>query len=75
MTDLQLILTISIPSILVILSWINNNTRLSRLETAVDGNNKRIDDLQRSTHTDLINLYNEVGKLRERIAQVEVSGR
>ena len=39
MTNLQLLLTIGIPSILVILSWISNNTRLSL-------HDKRLDDLE-----------------------------
>jgi len=40
MTNLQLLLTIGIPSLLVVLSWMSNNARFA----AVD---KRIDDLDR----------------------------
>ncbi len=77
MTDLQLILTISIPSLLVILSWIQNNTRLSRLEAALDINNRRvdesnrrIDDLQRMQHADMVNLLSEMGRLREEMSKL-----
>ena len=36
MTNLQLLLTIGIPSILVILSWVSSNQRMSRLEASFD---------------------------------------
>lgn len=36
MTNLQLLLTIGIPSLLVILSWVNSNQRMSRLEASFD---------------------------------------
>jgi hypothetical protein len=44
MTNLQLLLSIGIPSILVILSWINNSQRLTRLEAGLDATNRRLDD-------------------------------
>ena len=43
----QFLLSGLIPSVLVILSWIHNNTRLSRLEAALDANARRIDDANR----------------------------
>ncbi|MDQ2924094.1 MAG: hypothetical protein M3R43_00815 [Acidobacteriota bacterium] len=36
MTNLQLLLTIGIPSLLVILSWLQQSSRLSRLEASTD---------------------------------------
>ncbi len=32
MSNLQLLLTIGIPSVLVVLAWMSNNTRLSTLD-------------------------------------------
>ncbi len=43
MTNLQLLLSIGIPSVLVILSWISNNQRLSRLEAGLDRTNGRLE--------------------------------
>ncbi len=43
MTNLQLLLAIGIPSVLVILSWMQSNQRLSRVESALD---KVSDDLR-----------------------------
>lgn len=70
MTDLQLVLTISIPSLLVILSWIQNNSRLGRLEAGEDANNKRIDDLLRIHHSDMLTLVGEVNALRDEISRL-----
>ena len=39
--NLQAYLTVSVPSVLVILSWIHNNSRLNRLEAGQDALNKR----------------------------------
>ncbi len=82
MTNFQLILSISIPSLLVILSWIQNNTRLSRVEAAQDVTNRRIDDLQRTQHSDMLTLLGEMGrvreemsKLRERVTLIETATR
>jgi hypothetical protein len=36
MTNLQLLLTIGIPSLLVLLSWFQQNARLGRLEASYD---------------------------------------
>ncbi len=75
MNNLQLALSIGIPSLLVVLSWINNNTRLSRLESASDMNNRRMDDLQRSMHSDMLSfqaaVLGELANMRERLASVE----
>jgi hypothetical protein len=75
MTNVQFLLSIGIPSVLVILSWISNNTRLSRLETASDALQRRMDDFQRGMHNDMLSfqaaLLGEMANLRERVAAVE----
>ena len=51
MTNLQLLLTIGIPSLLVILSWLQQTARLSRLEAGsdkgFDGVEKRFEAVER----------------------------
>ena len=68
MTSLQLLLTIGIPSLLVILSWIQSSQRLGRLQTVVDklGSDLRTDlkTLRDSIHRDMVLLH-------ERVAIVE----
>jgi hypothetical protein len=75
MTNAQFALSVSIPSLLVILSWIHNNTRLSRLEAASDAGMRRMDELQRSLHNDMLSfqaaVMGEIANMRERIAVVE----
>jgi len=58
----QFILSFSIPSVLVILSWIQNNTRLSRLEAGQDA--LRAELLGFRSHVD-----SEFGKVREDMKQ------
>ena len=70
MTDLQLVLTISIPSLLVVLSWIQSNSRLARVEAAVASTNKRIDDLQRQMHSDFLGVYSELNRLYAEMSRV-----
>jgi hypothetical protein len=43
MTDLQLLLSIGIPSLLIALSIIQNNVRFTALEKRIDGLDKRAD--------------------------------
>ena len=82
MNDTQLALSIGIPSLLVILSWIHNNTRLARLESSsdatnrrVDETNRRLDDLIRGINTDMNSLRDSIHRdmigLHERLAAVE----
>ena len=63
MTTAQLILSASVPSILIILSWRHNNTRLSRLGAGqdslgrrIDESNHRMDDRVRSFHADMMSF-------------------
>ncbi len=43
MTDIQLLLSIGVPSLLVVLSWLSNNSRLGRAESRLDAMDKRLD--------------------------------
>ena len=43
MTDLQLLLSIGIPSLLIALSIVQNNVRFTALEKRIDGLDKRAD--------------------------------
>ena len=43
MTNMQLLLSIGISSLLVILSWISNNTRLASLEQRLEAGTNRLD--------------------------------
>ncbi len=75
MNNLQSALSIGLPSLLIILSWIHNNTRLSRVGAASDATNRRMDDLQRSMHSDMLSfqaaILGELANMRERIATAE----
>jgi hypothetical protein len=73
--NLQLYLSASIPSILVILSWIHNNTRLSRLEAGQDNANKCMDDMIHGFHNDMMtfqaSILEAVYLIRERVTAIE----
>jgi hypothetical protein len=43
MTNLQLLLSIGIPSFLVVLSWISNNARFTALEAQIAASENRLD--------------------------------
>jgi hypothetical protein len=64
MTNLQLLLIIGIPSILVILSWLSNSARLA-------AHDKRFDDGISSQHRDALEIMRNMTALHERVAVVE----
>ncbi len=64
MTDTQLYIAVGIPSILVILAWFSNNTRLS-------AHDKRFDDVITSGHRDALEILRSMTALHERVAVVE----
>jgi hypothetical protein len=74
-SNTQFLLSFGIPSLLVILSWIHNNTRLSRLEAGQDSANKRLDDMIRGFHSDMMSfqasLLESVFQMKERVTAVE----
>ena len=55
MTNMQLLLSIGIPSLLIVLSWLTNNTRFDRIERRLDGHD----------------IMRQLTALHERIAVVE----
>jgi hypothetical protein len=78
MTDLQLLLAIGIPSLLVVLSWISNNSRhdatnarIDRMEGRFDGLESRLNELLEAVHGDSLELMRAITALHERVAVVE----
>jgi uncharacterized protein YdcH (DUF465 family) len=85
MTNEQLLLTIGIPSLLVVLSWINNNSRFDGIDKRLDGHDARFDRadarfdrvdakierLTESTRSDALMIMKELTELHERVAVVE----
>ena len=82
MTNMQLLLSIGIPSLLIVLSWLTNNTRFDRIERRLDGHDARfdrmddkfsakIDALQSAGHKDALEIMRQLTALHERIAVVE----
>ena len=82
MTNVQLFLTIGIPSILIVLTWVSNISRFAALEKRIDGVDGRIDDLSArldgsinsladSHHRDMLQIMQALTGLHERVAVVE----
>jgi hypothetical protein len=85
LTDTQLFLSIGIPSLLVVLSWINNNARFNGIDKRIDGLDKRLDgfesrldshdrrfdDIQAASHKDALEILRSMTSLHERVAVVE----
>lgn len=78
MTDLQLLLPIGIPSVLVILAWLSNNSRLGRVEQRLDvfeqrfrQVNLRFDAVIDANHRDALEIMRAMTALHERVAVVE----
>jgi hypothetical protein len=78
MTNLQLLLTIGIPSLLVVLSWMSNNSRLSVHDKRFDDMERRFNDVERrfndvisEQHRDALEIMRNMTALHERVAVVE----
>jgi hypothetical protein len=78
MTDVQLLLSIGIPSLLVVLSWISNgarhsatNARIDALERKFDSLNGRFDGVISAVHSDSLEIMRAITALHERVAVVE----
>ena len=71
----QILMTGLIPSVLVILSWLHNNTRLSRLESGQDATNRRLDEMVKNFHSDMMAFQASVleanYQVRERVTKIE----
>jgi len=71
MTDTQLLLSIGIPSLLVVLSWISNNSRHDATNARIDRMEGRFDELIAAVHGDSLELMRAITALHERVAVVE----
>lgn len=78
MTDLQLLLSIGIPSLLVVLSWINNNARFTAIEKRLDDHDRRFIEMDArfneviaSNHRDALEIMRAMTALHERVAVIE----
>jgi len=82
MTNLQLLLTIGIPSLLVVLSWMSNNSRFAANEKRVDALEQKMDrkfdeverrfqDVISAQHRDALEILRSMTALHERVAVVE----
>jgi hypothetical protein len=74
-TNLQLLLSIGIPSLLIVLSWLQQGSRIGRLESAL---NRHADSVVRrfeSIRSEMVALRDSIHRdmvaLHERVAVVE----
>ena len=67
MNNLQLYLTIGVPTFTVILAWISNRADMNRL-------NDRIDAMNKTHHKDMKMLMGYMIPLHERMAKLESQG-
>jgi hypothetical protein len=70
MTNVQLLLTIGIPSLLIVLSWITNNSRFDRIEKRLDPHDARFNEILAATHRDALEILRSMTALHERVAVV-----
>ena len=75
MTNSQLWLAIGIPSVLVVLSWIQQNARFSAMERRFEVIDQKFDGKFDSMRTEMITLRDTIHRdmitLHERVAVVE----
>ena len=75
MTNVQLLLSIGIPSVLVILGWLSNNARLASLEQRFDrfetNVEQRFNSVLDASHRDALEIMRAMTALHERVAVVE----
>lgn len=75
MTNLQLLLSIGVPSLLIVLSWIQRASRIARLEAVINRGFKDVDRRIESLCSALIALRDSIRRdmisLHERVAVVE----
>ncbi len=78
MTNLQLLLTIGIPSLLVVLSWLSNHSRFAALEKRMDAIDRKVEamefrfqDVISAQHRDSLEILRNMTALHERVAVVE----
>lgn len=71
MATTQLLPSIGIPSLLVVLSWITNSTRLGNIERRLDAHDGRFNDVISNNHKDALEIMRSMTALHERVAVVE----
>jgi hypothetical protein len=75
MTNLQLLLTICIPSLLIVLSSLQQSARMTRLESAFDKSSDSVDHKFDAMRSELValrdSIHRDMVSLLERIAIVE----
>jgi hypothetical protein len=75
MSNEQLCLAIGIPSVLVVLSWIQQSVRLGRIEATTDRRFESIDQQFTSMRAEMIalrdSIHRDMVSLHERVAVVE----
>lgn len=78
MTNFQLFLNIGIPSLLVVLSWMSNSSRLTAhdkrfedMDRRLNVMDRRFDDVISSQHGDALEIMRSMTALHERVAVVE----
>ncbi len=71
MTNVQLLLSISIPSVLVVLAWLSNTTKLTTMETRLNRLEDRMDRRFDQVDKRFDDLTGKIIGLHERVAVVE----
>lgn len=72
MINAQLYLAVGIPSILVILSWVSNNSRLNRLEDKIDGG---LSSLRKEMFDEFKQFYRTLGQHDANIEILKKAGK
>lgn len=71
MSNLQFYFAMGVPSVLVILAWLQANQRAGRIETVMDNLAKDMRSemitLRDSIHRDMIGLHERTARLEERV--------
>ncbi len=81
-TNIQLLLSIGIPTLMILLAMYNSNARLDSVEKRIDkrldtidrrldSHEARFDDLKQSNHKDALEIMRQMTALHERVAVVE----
>lgn len=72
MSNEQLYFAVGIPSILVILSWLSNNSRLNRLEDKIDGG---LGSLRKEMFDEFKQFYRTLGQHDADIETLKKAGK
>jgi hypothetical protein len=82
MTNVQLLLSMGVPSLIILAGMYNSNSRFDRIErrldgidARLDGHDLRFDDLKDASHKDALEIMRQMTVLHERVAVVEATQR